>query len=251
MTLMNETAGRQLDDQHLHVVAWLDGSAPRGRGIVETVRLLDDDGLAGAGAPTVSRAARIASIPGPGLVTRPLIRVANTLRWHSGADSRWATAPIGRALQPLDQLELWPALFGQRGLLQYQCAVPDGAEATIGRLLHEVTRAGLPPALATLKRLGPAGPGPLSFPLAGWTLAMDFPARWGGLESGLRRLDELVVAAGGRVYLVKDSRMSPETVTAMYPGLDRWRRTRDGMDPTGAFGSDLGTRLGLVPAVTS
>jgi decaprenylphospho-beta-D-ribofuranose 2-oxidase len=162
--------------------------------------------------------------------------------------ARPATVPVSRALQPLDRAYAWPALFGREGLVQYQCAVPDGTEHALERILRTVRELGLWSALTTLKRFGEPDRAPLGFPLAGWALAMDFPARSPRLEETLRRLDEIVVAAGGRVYLAKDSRLPATTFAAMYPRLEAWRRLRDTMDLGATFRSDLGRRLRLVPA---
>ena len=66
-----------------------------------------------------------------------------------------------------------------------------------------------------------------------------------GLATLLDELDEVVVEAGGRLYLAKDSRVRPELMPAMYPRIDEWRETKARLDPDGHFQSDLGRRLGL------
>jgi decaprenylphospho-beta-D-ribofuranose 2-oxidase len=85
----------------------------------------------------------------------------------------------------------------------------------------------------------------LGFPIRGWTLALDLPVSGAPLAQLLDGLDEMVAAAGGRVYLTKDSRLRADLLPAMYPQLDRWREVRAALDPRHAFTSDLDRRLGL------
>ena len=146
---------------------------------------------------------------------------------------------------PLDGIRGWNRLYGSRGFVQYQCAVPETGRGVIQRALEMLADARVPSFLAVLKRFGPGTGGPLSFPMPGWTLALDVPAAAPGLARHLDAIDEDVVAAGGRVYLAKDARLRPELVRVMYPDLDRFVAVRDRVDPARILRSDLGRRLEL------
>jgi decaprenylphospho-beta-D-ribofuranose 2-oxidase len=115
----------------------------------------------------------------------------------------------------------------------------------VRRSFELVSAARGPSFVTVLKRFGPGDAGLLSFPMPGWTLALDFPARTPGLAGLLNRLDELVVAAGGRVYLAKDSRVPAGLLGEMYPRLPEFRKLRAELDPDGLLASDLSRRLGL------
>jgi decaprenylphospho-beta-D-ribofuranose 2-oxidase len=147
---------------------------------------------------------------------------------------------------PLDKLEAWPRLYGPRGFVQYQLVVSRGGEPVLRAVIEHLRRVRVPCYLAVLKDFGPANAAPLSFPIAGWTLALDLPRAASGLHAALDHCDELVAAAGGRVYLTKDSRLRPSTVRAMYPRLEEWRAVRDHADPERLWRSDLALRTGLV-----
>ena len=137
-------------------------------------------------------------------------------------------------------MRAWPRVYGPRGLLQWQFVVPDAGEELVGTALRTLVDAGHPATLAVLKRMGDGRAGALSFPRAGWSLALDLPA---GPELGplLDRLDDQLAEAGGRVYLAKDSRMSRSAFERMYPEVEGWRELRRELDPRG------GLRLGPGP----
>ena len=101
----------------------------------------------------------------------------------------------------------------------------------VRKVAEASARAPAPPSMAVLKRLGPASPGPLSFPMEGWTLALDFCVGHPSLPGLLDGFDELVAEAGGRVYLAKDARLRPELVATMYPRIGEFAAVRRRIDP--------------------
>jgi decaprenylphospho-beta-D-ribofuranose 2-oxidase len=153
---------------------------------------------------------------------------------------------ITRFFHPLDGIAAWNRVYGRRGFLQYQFVLPFGEEAALRGVVERVARAGDASFVAVLKRFGPGNPGPLSFPMAGWTLTVDLPAAAGGLSALLHDLDDRVLGAGGRHYLAKDSHTTPEAIRRGYPRLAEWQEARHKADPGGLWISDLARRLELI-----
>lgn len=172
-----------------------------------------------------------------------LMNVANFRRAPQHPHSHLAT--IGGFFHPLDAIHDWNRVYGAAGFLQYQFVVPFDAASTLRRIVERVAVQRAPSFVTVLKRFGPASPGYLSFPTEGWTLTYDFPTGTPGLPGLLRWMDEKVLAAGGRLYLAKDSRMSAADLEAMYPRLEDFRKVRAEVDPQGVFVSDQSRRLSL------
>jgi len=179
-----------------------------------------------------------------GLLNRVTARAFNELWWRKSPTRSAAVQNITQFLHPLDVLGSWNRVYGSAGFVQYQYVVPPSRDDAVRESVALVASSDQVSALNVLKRFGPANAGMLSFPREGWTLAVDLPVR-PGLDQLLRRLDQLVLDAGGRVYLAKDARLDPTTFAQMYPRLAEFRAVRAAVDPDGVFRSDLARRLEL------
>src|SRR5580704_4422944 len=190
--------------------------------------------------------ARVPITPPSGLLN-PLTVGAFNEFWFRKAPRHQVAKPhhMTGFFHPLDGVSGWNRLYGGRGFLQYQFVVPDRHGEIVRRVIERLSALRLASFLAVLKRFGPGDPGPLSFPIAGWTLALDIPVGFDRLDVLLDELDQEVAAAGGRIYLAKDSRVSRAAFRAMYPRVDEWLAVRARVDPDGVLQSDLGRRLGL------
>lgn len=157
-------------------------------------------------------------------------------------------APFGHYetfFYPLDKIAEWNRGYGRRGFTQYQFVIPfeNGLEQ-MRKILTVILASRELPFLNVLKRLGKESGGVLSFPREGYTFAIDFPIRE-NTPALLRRLDQMVIDAGGRIYLGKDSYTDAVTFHTMYPEVEGWLKTKAKYDPQGVFTSNLGRRLGL------
>jgi decaprenylphospho-beta-D-ribofuranose 2-oxidase len=244
------------DHRYRYSVAWIDLLA-RGRATGRAVLTRGDhaplDALPARSrarrAPLAFRTSRLPAAPDlvpDGLLGRTTVGLFNEV-WYRKAPrcSRGRLQRISTFFHPLDGVPHWNRVYGRGGFVQYQFVVGHGREEALRRIVRRISTRRCPSFLAVLKRFGESDPGWLSFPVPGWTLALDIPAGLPGLGAFLDELDEEVADAGGRVYLAKDSRLRPELLAAMYPRLDDFRALRADLDPRGVFVSDLARRLAL------
>lgn len=153
----------------------------------------------------------------------------------------------GRSIQhykpfffPLDAIGDWNRVYGPRGFFQYQSVIPpESATEATKEMLEVIRTSGQGSFLAVLKRFGSLpSEGMLSFPRPGTTLAIDFTNLGERTHELMRRLDEVVIAAGGRLYLAKDARMSRAMFEVGYPRAAEFTQWRDP-----ALGSAMSARL--------
>ena len=240
------------DDRYRYSVAWVDGLA-RGRSLGRSVltrgdhATVDELGNRWSGEALGFDPRSLPSVPAfmPNVVTPITARVFNEI-WFRKAPrtDHGRIVPLVPFFYPLDAVGDWNLLYGRRGFVQYQFVVPFGEESTVRDAIERLAASGSASFLAVLKRFGP-GRGMLSFPIEGWTLALDIPARRDQLGALLDDLDRRVADAGGRVYLAKDARLDPGVLAAMYPELGRADEIRSVLDPSNVFRSDLSRRLGI------
>ncbi len=146
---------------------------------------------------------------------------------------------------PLDSIRNWNRIYGKNGFTQYQFILPkelsyDGLK----EILQRISDSGKGSFLAVLKLYGKANKNYLSFPMEGYSLALDFKIEKGIFEL-LDALDEIVLKYKGRIYLTKDVRVSKETFEQGYSEIGKFRSLRKEQKMAEKFNSVQSKRLGL------
>lgn len=146
---------------------------------------------------------------------------------------------------PLDSIKNWNRIYGSKGFVQYQFILPkEQSFEGLSQILQLISEAGQGSFLAVLKLYGAENQNYLSFPLEGYSLALDFKANKKTL-SLLDQLDEIVRQFQGRIYLTKDARMNQKTFEQGYPKLDKFKQFRQKNNMDKVFQSHQSRRLGL------
>ncbi len=241
------------DERYEYSVAWIDGLATgdsMGRGVL----------MRGNHAPAAELPARVrhplalhsgtqhrllADFPSMAL-NWLTVKAFNAVFYAVHRSSPRQLVNLEKFFYPLDAIEEWNRMYGKRGFVQYQIALPQASgRKGLPKILDRLARSGRASFLAVLKRFGVGGPGLLSFPLQGYTLALDIPAA-AGLVPFLHELDRMTLDYGGRIYLAKDSLLRAEDFRAMYPQLEPFRAIQRKLDPGRVLSSSMARRLTIV-----
>ncbi|MBU3699922.1 MAG: FAD-binding oxidoreductase [Candidatus Kapabacteria bacterium] len=174
------------------------------------------------------------SIPSeaPGwLLSTPTIKIFNSV-WYNKQLARQSRTLIDLEpfFYPLDGIGNWNLLYGRRGMLQYQCVVPNtNGQEVMREILRRMQLGGISSFLAVLKKFGDLpSPGIMSFPRPGLTLTLDIPIGGQRMFDALDDCDRIVHSVGGRVYAAKDARVRGSMFRSMYSDvIDRFRQSLD------------------------
>ena len=171
------------------------------------------------------------------------VRAFNALYYRNGRRKAGETlVDWDSYFYPLDSILGWNRIYGRRGFLQFQCVLPlDASREGLTALLKAISAEGQGSFLAVLKRFG-AQDSRFSFPMAGYTLALDFPRTPAAMRL-MDRLDAIALDHGGRFYLAKDARLRPETLRRADARADGFAEMRRQTGRAWAFASAQSERL--------
>ena len=228
--------------QATYCVGWIDTTAKGaalGRGVIEEAELA-------AGLLPKAKPSKKIPIDAPGFaLSNPVVRMFNNAYYRRVPTSGRSTVKrIDDFFFPLDKIHDWNRLYGKRGFYQFQNVVPLDQADALKAMLELIAGAGLSSPLAVLKRMGPGRAGHMSFPMEGYTLAVDFPARDAAVDL-IAMLEDMTVDAGGRLYLAKDALATGPAIKAMYPEHGDWVKQVNKTDPDGLLQTDMVRRLNL------
>jgi len=224
-----------------YTVAWLDCAAT-GRDFARGVFLSANHASAGDyKKPTKKQPISMpVTLPSWGLNKYSVGAFNSLYYWrHKRVHARTITQHYQPYFYPLDSIENWNRIYGSKGFFQYQFVVPCDALLELESILRGIVDSGLGSFLAVLKEFGEIeSPGMMSFPRAGYCLALDFANRGKKTETLVKSLDEQVRQCGGAAYPAKDRLMSANSFTAYFPRVEEFKQY---IDP--AFESDFWRRV--------
>jgi decaprenylphospho-beta-D-ribofuranose 2-oxidase len=225
-------------------VAWID-CLKSGKNLGKSVLLLGEHSNSGDLSELNKKRVSVPIHAPDFLLNKTSIRVLNSTYYAHAFHNRARRVSLASFFYPLDAVEGWNKLYGKSGFIQYQFVLPIlGGVHNMRKVLTEISNSGSGSFLAVLKKFGPANMNLLSFPMEGYTLALDFKATNTSI-SLIHRLDEMIAEIGGRVYLAKDALMTESIFKATYPKWQEFESVREKYGAIGKFASSQSKRLGL------
>lgn len=250
MMLVTEQRARDWDEhlalldnsQAPYTVGWIDATTTGedlGRGIVE-------EGETCKGLRPTARGTKTVPFNAPHwALSSPIVKLFNAAYYRRvPRTGRTVVRTVQDFFFPLDKIHDWNKLYGKRGFHQFQCVVPLDQSEALRTIMQTIATSGLASPLAVLKRMGEGREGYLSFPMEGYTLAVDFPNR-PAARALIKRLETATLQAGGRLYLAKDALSTGPAIKSMYPDHSKWARAVVKADPDGQLQTDMTRRLDL------
>lgn len=237
-------AAFEANSSSTYSVAWID-CLTTGRHLGRSVLIVGEHSNGGGLDLTIKDPITVPMHTPAAFLNSMTLRVFNCAYWAKAAHNKTRTIPLLPYFYQLDAIGGWNKLYGKAGFLQYQFVLPkDNGVASMRRILTQIAESGAGSFLAVLKQFGPANQNLLSFPIEGYTLALDFKVSPHVLVL-LRRLDDMVVDMGGRVYLTKDAVMLEASFKKAYPTWQEFEAVRQKYGAIGKFASAQSQRLGL------
>jgi decaprenylphospho-beta-D-ribofuranose 2-oxidase len=174
------------------------------------------------------------------------IKAFNSLYYHRiFSKTKTELVSIEPYFYPLDAIGNWNRLYGKAGFVQYQFVLPKAVGVKgLRQILEVIVKSGRGSFLAVLKAFGKENENLLSFPIEGYTLALDFKMSEETVQL-IKQLDSMVMEMGGRIYLTKDALMSETSFKRTYPQWERFEEVRAKYGAIGKFASSQSKRLGL------
>ena len=225
-------------------VAWIDCLA-RGSALGRSVLMVGAHHNDGDLLPSQKRKSAIPIDCPEFLLNRYSVKLFNHLYYHAHPSTQGRITSIDAFFYPLDRIAHWNRMYGTRGFTQYQFVLPKKASYEgLQAILKRIAVSGNGSFLAVLKLFGAGNDNLLSFPMKGYTLALDFKIR-PQLFPLLDELDRMVLDHGGRLYLAKDVRMNSNVLEKGYPRAKVFKSIRRQYGCTDKFNSLQSKRLRL------
>lgn len=225
-------------------VAWIDCLAT-GNELGRSVLMLGEHADGGGLDLTIKDPIAVPTHTPAVMLNSMTMRAFNHAYWAKASDKKTQAVSLLPYFYPLDAIGGWNKLYGKAGFVQFQFVLPKaGGVANMRTILTQIAQSGQGSFLAVLKQFGAANKNLLSFPIEGYTLALDIKISF-SIINLLHKLEGMVADMGGRVYLTKDAVMQEVSFKTTYTNWQEFENVRQKYGAIGKFASAQSKRLGL------